>query len=46
MNVVDSLDPLEIYLNISSIARGIIPLYGSIQLYLNPSIVYVFPVPV
>jgi hypothetical protein len=34
------------YLNISSIDLGIIPLYGSFELYLNPSIVNVLPVPV
>jgi hypothetical protein len=34
------------YLKISSIALGMIPLYGSLWLYLNPSIVKVLPVPV
>jgi hypothetical protein len=46
MKVVFLEEPVSIYLNISSIDLGTIPLYGSLPLYLNPSIVCVFPVPV
>jgi len=33
-------------LKISSILQGTMPLFGSLRLLLNPSIVYVLPVPV
>jgi len=45
-NFTLSLEQFSMYLKISSMDLGMIPLCGSMELYLNPSIVKVFPVPV
>jgi len=46
INVVFAFFVFSMYLKISSLALGTIPRYGSVELYLKPSIVYVLPVPV
>lgn len=46
MKVILALDFISMCEKIECRARGTMPLSGDLELYVNPCIVYVFPVPV